>query len=434
MAKNTNKNYRIRFDWVLLCCMSGSLLLTGYALPTRALAGILHSGQLLIAKPADERIPEDVKTTLEQSAPPQAPRPANNTQQRVEPPQLPARVSSGSTTNTSSSSNSSSSESTPRQRSNTSSSTASASGESTPRRRVSTSSNSASASSESTPRRRVSTSSNSASTSGESTPRRRVSTSSSTASEPIQRTTTQPVSDQRPSSKTPKYREINFVDIAFGVLAPGDYQSQGRYFHFYQFEGNENQLIQIRLTGSADQRRSNNLSLNPLMFLLDPNNKLLATRSSTGINTQGVKDAFLFVRLPMKGTYTIAVTSQNPRSTGRYSLALRNDRASYTLDESSSLGEASQILKRNKNPYNVAKFQGKKDQLISIRADSIFEEFSPYLILLNSHGQIIASDNEKDGRYSALIDRARLPEDGTYYVVVVSAVPTERGTYRLSIF
>ena len=30
-------------------------------------------------------------------------------------------------------------------------------------------------------------------------------------------------------------KNIN-LDIALGVLAPGDFQSQGRYFHFYQFE------------------------------------------------------------------------------------------------------------------------------------------------------------------------------------------------------
>jgi hypothetical protein len=235
------------------------------------------------------------------------------------------------------------------------------------------------------------------------------------------------------NSKTPTYKQINFVDIALGVLAPGDFQSQGRYFHFYQFEGRENQLVQIRLTGSYDQRRSNNLSLDPLMFLLDPDKRVLVRRSSAG-TANGVRDAFIFVRLPVKGTYTIAVTSRSPRQKGRYSLALRNDRASYTIDESSELSQRSRTLRKNSNPYNVAKFKGRKDQLISIRVDSIFEEFSPYIVLLDSHGKIVASDNDKDGRYSALIDRARLPEDGTYYVVVISAIPQERGNYRLTIF
>ncbi|NDJ20185.1 peptidase [Nostoc sp. B(2019)] len=236
-----------------------------------------------------------------------------------------------------------------------------------------------------------------------------------------------------PLSSTLPIKEINFVDIAFGILSKGDYQSKGRYFHFYQFEGRENQLLQIRLGGSKDQRRTSNLSLQPFMFLLDPNNKVVLKRGSGGSNST-IRDAFIFARLPVKGTYTIAVTSRNPKDIGRYSLALRNDRASYTLDEAGELTAQSSTLKQNGSPYNVSQFQGKKNQLVSIRADSINEEFSPYIVLLNSQGQRIAANNDKDGMYSALIDRVKLPEDDTYYIVVTSNNPRERGTYRLTIY
>jgi hypothetical protein len=236
-------------------------------------------------------------------------------------------------------------------------------------------------------------------------------------------------------SFVPKARRIDFVNIALGVLAPGDFNSQGRYFHFYQFEGRENQLVQIRLTGSGDRRRSSNLSLDPYMMLLDPNNHLLVKRGSGETPSQGgVKDAFIFVRLPVRGIYTIAVTSRNPGEIGRYSLALRNDRASYAVDELGNLTASSLSLKKNGSPYSISKFEGKKGQLVSIRVDSLFEEFPPYIVLLNSKGQIVAADNDKDGRYTALIDRAKLPEDGTYYVVVLSAIPQQKGAYRLTVF
>ncbi|MBD2199363.1 MULTISPECIES: PPC domain-containing protein [Calothrix] len=249
------------------------------------------------------------------------------------------------------------------------------------------------------------------------------------------RTGNQPTREVSPVSLPTNlnYKPINFVDFAFGILSKGDFQSQGRYYHFYQFEGRANQLVQIRLGGSTDTRRSNNLSLNPYMFLLDPDNNVIVKRSSTQA-TNGIKDAFVFVRLPVDGTYTIAVTSRNPGDTGRYSLALRNDRASYVLDESAQLTAQSLTLKQNKSPYDITKFEGKKNQLVSIRADSLYEEFSPYLVLLNSQGQIIAADNANDGRFSALIDRARLPGDDTYYVVVTSANPQERGRYRLTLY
>ncbi len=238
-----------------------------------------------------------------------------------------------------------------------------------------------------------------------------------------------------PAYRVPKARRIDFVNIALGVLAPGDFKSQGRYFHFYQFEGRENQLVQIRLTGSGDRRRSSNLSLDPYMMLLDPNNRVLVKRGSKETPSQGgVKDAFIFVRLPVRGIYTIAVTSRNPGEIGRYSLALRNDRASYAVDELGNLTASSLSLKKNGSPYSISKFEGKKGQLVSIRVDSLFEEFPPYIVLLNSKGQIVAADNDKDGRYTALIDRAKLPEDGTYYVVVLSAIPQQKGAYRLTVF
>ncbi|MCC5636245.1 pre-peptidase C-terminal domain-containing protein [Nostoc sp. CHAB 5844] len=232
------------------------------------------------------------------------------------------------------------------------------------------------------------------------------------------------------SSGTPAYRKINFVDIAFGILDKKDFQSQGRPYHFYQFEGRENQLIQIRLLGSADQRRSNNLNLRPYMLLLDPNNNVILKRGATETD----KDAFIFARLPVAGTYTIAVTSQNPGDTGRYSLAIRDDRASYILDESGELTTQNFVLKQNGTPYNISQFQGTKNQLVSIRVDSVNEEFSPYIVLLNSQGQRIATNSDRDGKYSVLIDRARLPEDGTYYIVVTSSNPNQRGAYRLTMF
>ena len=235
-----------------------------------------------------------------------------------------------------------------------------------------------------------------------------------------------------PPSRQVNYRQLNYVDIALGVLAPGDYEFGGRHFHFYQFEGRENQLIQIRLLGSRDQRSSSNLSMQPLMYVIDPDGQVILRRGGGALG--GSKDAFEFVRLPKEGTYTVGVTTRNPGETGRYSLALRNDRASYTVDEEDSLTANNPVLQRNGSPYNVSKFKGEKGQLVSIRVDSTFEEFSPYIVLLNSRGQIIARNNDIDGKFSALIDRAKLPEDDTYYVVVTSVAPQQSGAYRLTIF
>src|SRR5579883_870007 len=323
---------------IVICCMSTGVMITSSILPMSALANSLH-GQFIIAKPPDEREPEVVQQAIEQIPTSQAPV-ARTSTPRVESPIPPTKTSSGSTnTNSTSQPSNSGATSTPSTPVNTNSTSQPSGRRYTPRESAPANNNSTSQPSgrRYTPRESAPANNNSTSqpsgrryTPRESAPANNNSTSQPSRGNYTPRESTPVNSTPQPSgrrslpprqgghkpitddstlsrSKQPVYRQINFVDIAFGVLAPGDFQSQGRYFHFYQFEGRENQLIQIRLSGSADQRSSNNLSLNPLMFLLDPDKRVLVTRSSSG-TANGVRDAFVFVRLPVKGTYTIAVT------------------------------------------------------------------------------------------------------------------------------
>lgn len=428
----SNKNFWHKFDLALIIFLSSSLLITNYPLPINALEIPKQSREFKIAKTPDEREPEAVKQAIEQ-IPVTQPSPPAQTNPPVESPIPPTPTSSPTPASTPTPQPSDTGSPSPAPTTSpTPASTPSNRPAPQPTYRPSTPSN--------RPAPKPTYRPSPGSTQPAPQPNSRPANSSrSRTPKPTnnQGTTNNRTSGGSPvsGSKIPNARPINFVDIQLGVLAPGDFKSQGRYFHFYQFEGRENQLVQIRLVGSADQRRSSNLNLNPFMILLDPNNNVLAKRSSgeTGSNGEA-KDAFLFVRLPQRGVYTIAVTSRNPGEIGRYSLALRNDRASYTLDESEQLTANGSNLRKNGSPYNVSSFEGKRDQLVSIRVDSVLEEFSPYIVLFNSKGQVIAADNDKDGRYTALIDRAKLPEDGTYYVVVISSVPQRTGTYRLTVF
>ncbi|MFW9263273.1 pre-peptidase C-terminal domain-containing protein [Nostoc sp. CALU 546] len=386
-----NHKYGRKLSRIFICCLSSSFLVTSNLLPINALGRPQNYQDFLIAKSPDERQPEAVTKGIEQIPASQAsisPRPKTSVESPVkQSPRVSSQPANSQPTSSSSSANSG--------------------------RRRQASSNSGTrrqASSNSGTRRQASSNSGT---------RRQASANRPPVSQPA----------------TPTYKEINFVDVALGILSKDDFQSQGRYFHFYEFEGRENQLVQIRLIGSNDTRRTNNLSLNPLLFLHDPDNNIIVKKGTLDKNSGG-DDAFIFARLPVTGTYKIAVTSRDAGEIGRYSLALRNDRASYTLDEAGQLTAKSSTLKQNGGAYNISNFQGRKNQLVSIRVDSVDEEFSPYIALLNSQGQTIAIDKDKDknGVYTGLIDRARLPEDDTYYIVVTSKNPQERGRYRLTIF
>ncbi|GAX43691.1 peptidase-like protein [Tolypothrix sp. NIES-4075] len=525
MVIKSKYNYREKLDFILICFMSSSFLISSYALPLSALASLQPGANFIIAKPPDERQPEAVQQGIEQipaTQPTASPKPNPSIESPIPPatpgtttttppadtstpqpvntqptPTPPAPTSTPKPVNTQPTPTPPAPTSTPRRTNPVN--TEPTAPTSTPRRTNPV--NTEPTAPTSTPRRtnpvntepptepttpaptstpRRTNPVNSEPTTPAVTPRRTnpvnnepttpavtprrtnpvnteptrptrtytprpsTPTYSNPTPEPSQRRVPSRRGDRKPAtnrsienspvsaSKRLNYKQINFVDIAFGVLAPGDFKSQGRYFHFYQFQGRANQLIQIRLGGSVDQRRSSNLSLDPFMFLLDPNNNVLLKRGSGGASSE-VKDAFVFVRLPANGTYTIAVTSQNPGDKGRYSLALRNDRASYSLDSESELTPQS-LRRQDGSVYDISKFQGKKDQLVSIRVDSVYEEFSPYIVLMDSQGKIVAADNAKDGKYSALIDRARLPKDETYYVVVISGNSLQRGKYRLTVF
>ncbi|MFN6465360.1 MAG: pre-peptidase C-terminal domain-containing protein [Nostoc sp. DedVER02] len=406
------KNYRRKLSHILICSLSSTLLITSNLLPISALGKPQNSQGFIIAKSPDERQPEAVKKAIEQIPAATQASIAPRRKTSIESPIQNRRISSNTETSrrTSNASNDDDTSRPSRRRTSNSNSNRS--------------SNTSSASRSS--RSRISNSNRSNGGSG-----RGRKPSSNVARSENRNIAYAPVS----SPATPTYKEINFVDVALGILSRNDFQSQGRYFHFYEFEGRENQLVQIRLIGSNDTRRSNNLSLKPLLFLHDPDNNIIVKKGALD-KSSGGDDAFIFARLPKNGTYKIAVTSRDPGEIGRYSLALRNDRASYTLDEAGQLSANSSTLKQNGGAYNVSNFQGRKNQLISIRVDSVDEEFSPYVALLNSKGQTIAidRDKDKDGVYSTLIDRARLPEDDTYYIVVTSKNPQERGKYRLTIF
>ena len=120
-------------------------------------------------------------------------------------------------------------------------------------------------------------------------------------------------------AQLPTVTPIQFGIVVPGILAPGRFQYQGRFFEAYQFQGKQGQSIHINLVGSADQRRTNNLSLEPYLALLAPDGRLLEDDMSRPNSVT----ASLQLNLPATGTYRILVTSAKPGSVGRYSLALQ---------------------------------------------------------------------------------------------------------------
>ncbi len=223
-------------------------------------------------------------------------------------------------------------------------------------------------------------------------------------------------------------KPIDFVNPEFGILAQNDLVDNNRYYHVYHFQGKKNQPVNIRLVGSKDSR----LGLKPTLYVYAPKSKeILAKRF--GDDNAG-RNAFVYLRLPEDGTYQIVVTSIAPKATGRYSLMLRDDRATYLFDKVANLTAQSPKLKRDNSSFELFEFQGKQDQFVNIRVDSLRAEFSPSVSLLNSKGTVISTSTDVNHLYRTLIERTQLPADDKYYIMVNSATSDRRGRFRVSVY
>ncbi|MEM6403375.1 MAG: pre-peptidase C-terminal domain-containing protein, partial [Cyanobacteria bacterium P01_D01_bin.116] len=126
---------------------------------------------------------------------------------------------------------------------------------------------------------------------------------------------TPPTNNRINPPTVPKPKPISFGNIEIGVLGPDDFVVQGRYYDYYEFEGKENQLINIIFSGSNDGRDTSNLSLNPVEIIVFDSDGNIISRETSNQN----KTSSISAQLPSTGSYTIAVSNQSPGDVGRYS-------------------------------------------------------------------------------------------------------------------
>lgn len=137
---------------------------------------------------------------------------------------------------------------------------------------------------------------------------------------PVSRGRSQPISYPNPATRSaPSVQPIQYGSVIPGVLAPGGFQFQGRFFDAYRFRGLRGDYIRVSVVGSADSRSMNSLKLKPAFVLLDANNNVIGEgkQSPEAINIR------LQTKLSTTGIYTIVVTSRQSGDIGRYSLALQ---------------------------------------------------------------------------------------------------------------
>ncbi len=118
--------------------------------------------------------------------------------------------------------------------------------------------------------------------------------------------------------------QVKTTPIKLGTVLPGildsrDAKLNGYYLEAYKFSGQAGTPVQIQVKGSKDYRKVNNLSLTPYILLYGPGNRLI-TRTNA---TPGTVDAFIRMKLPETGEYTVVFTGTQPQKAGRYWLAVQ---------------------------------------------------------------------------------------------------------------
>jgi hypothetical protein len=157
------------------------------------------------------------------------------------------------------------------------------------------------------------------------------------------------------------------------------------------------------------------------------------------LNSYAAGNAVIVQYLPA-GNYTVQARSADPTSSGPYNLYLYFQQgappqlcAPRTLPENGSVSGQTSYTSCAWNDKTFADVYqmnvANSTQLLTIGAQSPI--FDPYLILMDSKGNVLATDDNSGGGLNPLIVQALDP--GTYFVVVKPASdPTSAGSYTLT--
>lgn len=113
---------------------------------------------------------------------------------------------------------------------------------------------------------------------------------------------------------------VPVTDIGVGALEMGilDYKDpvvSGQYIQAFRFNANAGTPIQVRVSGSNDNR----LPLSPVLLVYGPNGQLIARAE---VDT-GTIVSYFVDRMPETGSYTVFITGAPEENPGRFAVTVR---------------------------------------------------------------------------------------------------------------
>ncbi|MEZ6235215.1 MAG: pre-peptidase C-terminal domain-containing protein [Phycisphaerales bacterium] len=206
-----------------------------------------------------------------------------------------------------------------------------------------------------------------------------------------------------------------------GTLRRGDRQLEsGEYSDSYVFEGEEGQVVTIRLESDA---------FDTYLILKHPDGEQTENDDHNG----STSISQVRVTLPEDGEYEILVTSYEAGETGDYDLIVTAEAdggGPATLNERGELRRGDEQL-RTEEYVDVYEFRAQAGQ--RIRASVTSDDFDTYLIIVDpNEDQTENDDAEGASTTDSAIDMVA-EVSGTYEVWVTSYEPGETGRYTVRV-
>ncbi|MFN8371655.1 MAG: PPC domain-containing protein [Anaerolineae bacterium] len=218
------------------------------------------------------------------------------------------------------------------------------------------------------------------------------------------------------------------IPLNYGDHVQGEISNQTPELR-YTFNGSQGDIVNISMT-------ANDGDLDTYLLLLAANGeKLTENDDIVSGNTNSQIAAYT---LPSEGTYTIVATRyqrEQGTTTGTFELVLEtgapDSRPVVMVDE------PVEGTIDNDAPIAMYRFDGQENQVVSIAVTNASGDLNPEVILLGPDGHEYARNDDESSRSTdSLIDGVRLPQSGSYTIVVTryqQLFGTTEGDYELEV-
>ncbi len=168
----------------------------------------------------------------------------------------------------------------------------------------------------------------------------------------------------------------------------------------------------------------NSSDFDPYLALRDSSNQIIASDDDSGPDV----NAFMAVRVLQSGQYTIEASSFGGGETGAYNLGYTLGSVEWQETITSRLSATSARHPGDDSLMEEHSLEARGGQALLVSMTST--EVDAYLEILDSRGEVIASNDDSGGGTDALLV-IYLPDSGTYTIRANTFAAGEQGSYTL---